>query len=126
KLIAESPATYDRYKADAPDSFLIFHTTGLDGLKVGVLENNGANIDTDPNLAGLKPWWAAAKTTAAADKPLVEDSELYGSKAALKITAVIPVVQAILLLGILLYFKSKGGYKQVHIEGMGKAAQEVP
>jgi hypothetical protein len=126
KLMSENPAVYDRYKADAPNSFLFFHTTGLDGLKVGVLENNGANIDADPNLAGLKTWWAAAKATAATDRPLVEDSELYGGKAALRITAVIPVIQAVILLGILLYFKSRGGYKQVHIEGMGQAAKEVP
>ncbi|HTA31635.1 MAG TPA: hypothetical protein VK731_14170, partial [Candidatus Cybelea sp.] len=63
--------------------------------------------------------------TAAEDKPIVTAAELHGSKMALRITARIPIIQAILLLCILLYFKSKGGYKQVHIEGTGAAAQEV-
>jgi MFS family permease len=125
KLQAENPAVYERYKADAPDSFLFFHTTGLDGAKVGVLDDNGQDIDTDPNLAGLKTWWAAAKDTAAADKPLVSSAELHGDKAALRITAIIPAMQAFLLLCILLYFKSQGGYKQVHIEGQGQTAKEV-
>ena len=31
---------------------------------MGVLENNGQDIDKDPNLAGLKTWWDTAKTTA--------------------------------------------------------------
>jgi hypothetical protein len=125
KLQAENPAVYDRYKADAPDTFLIFHTTGLDGAKVGVLDNNGQDIDTNPNLAGLKTWWATAKNTAAEDKPLVANAELHGDKAALKITSAIPAMQAFILLCILFYFKSKGGYKQVHIEGQGQTAKEV-
>jgi hypothetical protein len=44
----------------------------------------------------------------------------------MRITSVIPAMQAILLLGMVLYFASKGGYKQVHIEGQGAAAHEVP
>jgi MFS family permease len=125
KLNAENPAVYERYKANAPDSFLFFHTTGLDGAKVGVLENNGRDIDTDPNLSGLKTWWAAARNTADADKPLVSNAELHGDKAALRITSIVPAMQAFILLCILLYFKSKGGYKQVHIEGQGQAARET-
>jgi len=125
KLNAENPAVYERYKADAPDTFFIFHTTGLDGAKVGVLQNNGQDIDTDPNLAGLKTWWSTAKNTAATDGPLVADAEMHGDRAALQITSIIPAIQAVILLGILFYFRSKGGYKQVHIEGLGQAAKEV-
>jgi hypothetical protein len=126
KLQAESPATYERYKAETPNTFLIvFHTTGLDGSKVGVLENNGKDIDTDPNLAGLKTWWGTAKTSAATDATLVKDAELHGDKASMNITSTLPAVQAVILLGILFYFKSKGGYKQVHIEGQGQTAKEV-
>jgi hypothetical protein len=56
----------------------------------------------------------------------VTAAELHGSKMAMRITAVIPVIQAAILLCILIYFQSKGGYKQVHIEGEGIAAREVP
>jgi MFS family permease len=128
KLLAEHPDVYKRYQAEAPDTFLFFQTTGLDGAKVGVLDDNGqdlTNNPSDPNVANLSAWWATAKTTAAEDRPIVTDAELHGSKMALRITAVIPVLQAFLLLCILIYFQSKGGYKQVHIEGEGTAAREV-
>jgi hypothetical protein len=80
---------------------------------------------SDPNIAKLSAWWASAKATAEQDRPLVTSAKLHGSKMALRITAVIPVIQAFLLLGILIYFKSRGGYKQIHIEGTGAAAKEV-
>ncbi|HEY3860981.1 MAG TPA: MFS transporter [Verrucomicrobiae bacterium] len=135
-LQQQHPQVYERYKAAAPNSFLMFQTTGLDGAKVGVLDDNGADLEntskllaeqkqTDPNITALSSWWESAKATAKEDKPAVTDAELHGSKMALRITAVLPIIQAVLLLGILIYFKSRGGYKQVHIEGTGKAAQEV-
>jgi MFS family permease len=129
KLLAEHPEVYHRYRADAPNSFLFFQTTGLDGAKVGVLNDNGADLaranQQDPNIAKLSAWWAGAKATAAADQPIVTDATLHGGKMALRITAAIPAMQAVILLCLLLYFKSRGGYKQVHIEGSGTAAREV-
>jgi MFS family permease len=129
QLMSDHPEVYKRYEAEAPNTFLFFQTTGLDGAKVGVLDDNGADLakqnQSDPNIAKLSQWWATAKTTATEDKPLVTDAELHGSKMALRITAVLPVIQAVLLLGIIIYFKSRGGYKQVHIEGTGTAAKEV-
>jgi hypothetical protein len=136
QLQTDAPAVYARYKADAPNSFLFFQTTGMDGAKVGVLEDNGKDLDrtvqllakenkTDENTAKLAQWWASAKETAATDKPLVTAASLHGGRMALKITAGIPATMAFLYLCILLYFRSKGGYKQVHIEGAGKGAHEV-
>jgi MFS family permease len=129
KLMAEHPEVYKRYEAETPNSFLFFQTTGLDGSKVGVLDDNGADLakanPTAPGIANLQSWWATAKTTADQDKPIVTDAELHGSKMALRITAVIPIIQAFLLLCILIYFRSRGGYKQVHIEGVGEQAREV-
>ncbi len=130
QLMAEHPDVYKRYAADAPDTFFYFFTTtGLDGAKVGVLDDNGGDLakanQSDPNIAKLSAWWASAKTTAAEDGPIVTAAEIHGSKMAMRITAVIPVIQAVLLLGMLIYFMTKGGYKQVHIEGEGKAAREV-
>jgi MFS family permease len=131
KLIAENRDLYDRYKADNPDTFFyVFKTQGLDGAKVGVLEDNGQDLakgdQSNANIAKLSAWWAGAKTTAAQDLPIVTAAELHGSKMAMRITAVIPIIQAVLLLGMVLYFMSKGGYKQVHIQGEGAGAREVP
>ena len=44
---------------------------------------------------------------------------------ALQLTAAIPATMAILYLALILYFRAKGGYKQVHIEGSGHQAKEV-
>jgi hypothetical protein len=133
RLMADNPAVYQRYKADAPNTFLFFTTTGLDGSKVAVLDDNGeelarrlaVNGDKDPSAVKLNEWWQDAKNTAAADQPIVTEATLHGSRMALRITSVLPIIQAVLLLGMLLYFRSKGGYKQVHIEGQGAAAKEV-
>jgi MFS family permease len=135
-LSKDHPQVFERYKAGMPDSFLMFTTTGLDGAKVGVLDDNGKDLNrtlallaqdnrTDTNLVALNTWWETAKATAAEDKPLVTEAELHGDKMAMRITAFLPIIQAIILLGILIYFKSRGGYKQVHIEGSGMAAKEV-
>jgi MFS family permease len=125
-LTKDHPQVYERYKASAPNSFLMFKTTGLDGAKVGVLDDNGQGLaGTDANTAALSAWWASAKATAAEDKPIVTAAELHGDRMAMRTTAVLPIVQAVLLLSILIYFKTRGGYKQVHIEGSGTAAKEV-
>jgi len=136
KLSKEHPQVFERYKAGTPDSFLMLTTTGLDGAKVGVLDDNGKDLGEtttlltqqnriDPNIVALNTWWDSAKATAAEDKPLVTAAELHGDKMAMRITAGLPVIQALILLGMLIYFKSRGGYKQVHIEGTGTAAKEV-
>jgi hypothetical protein len=45
---------------------------------------------------------------------------------ALQMTAAIPATMAASFLILLLYFKARGGYKQVHIEGAGHNAEEKP
>ncbi|MDB6033967.1 MAG: Major Facilitator Superfamily protein [Verrucomicrobiales bacterium] len=136
QLQTENPAVYERYKASAPNTFLTFKTTGLDGSKVGVLEDEGKELTRanellakegkkDENSANLLAWWTAAKPSAAQDKPLVQGASLHGGRMALKITAAVPATMAVLYLLLILYFKSRGGYKQVHIHGAGKKAEEV-
>ena len=112
---------------------------GLDGAKVAALadggdqlkkdiaalEKSGRKLADDKNLAALAKWWEAANTTANQDKSPVNEASLYGGKTALQWTALVPTLMAIGYLLLILYFKAKGGYKQVHIEGVGKEAQEV-
>lgn len=135
-LKEKAPAAYERYKADGENSFLGFKTVGLDGSKVGVLKDGGKELDratellakenrTDANHAKLVSWWAGAKATAAEDKATVDAAGLSGGRNALRVTAFIPATMAVLYLLILLYFKAKGGYKAVHIEGSGHGAREV-
>jgi hypothetical protein len=127
QLQAASPETYDRYKAEQENTFLGFKTVGLDGAKVGVLDDGGKELQRagellvkekkeDPNHAKLATWWAAAEPHASADKEPVKKAGIYGGKQALLLTAYVPAAMAVLYLLLILYFKSIGGYKAVHIE----------
>jgi MFS family permease len=127
-LQENAPEAYDRYKADNENSFLIFKTVGLNGSKVGVLEDGGEELNrvdtllaktekTDENHQQLKSWWASARDLKAEDAVVVGEAGLYGGRQALKVTSIVPVIMAVLYLGLILYFKSKGGYKQLHITG---------
>jgi MFS family permease len=111
-LKGKSVVAYNTYKSETKNSFLIFPAIqGLDGAKKAALLGK-------PD-AQLTP---QEKT----DKPLVVAANLEGGRMALKVTAAVPLTMAVLYLGLILYFKSKGGYRTVHLEGSGKAAHEEP
>lgn len=130
-LQMESKDTYDRYKAGEPSSFLGFTTIGLDGAKVGVLEDGGKELaraaelaakegKQDKNLTGLVSWWESSKEFAAKDKEPTKAAGIYGGKMALKYTAYVPAAMAVLYLLLILYFQTRGGYKAVHLDSKGR------
>ncbi len=127
-LQERAPAAYERYKAGNENTFAGFKTVGLDGAKVGVLDDGGAELKraseqlklenkTDANQAALVNWWDTAEETAATDKPAVAEAGLFGGRMALKLTSIVPAIMAIFFLGLLIYFKSIGGYKALEISG---------
>jgi hypothetical protein len=128
KLKEESPAIYARYQSNEPNHFVGFTVVGLDGAKVGVLDDGGKELarageilkkegKTDKNQDTLAAWWSGAAETAKDDKPKVDDAGLHGGRMALKITSFVPLAMAGLYLLLILYFKTQGGYKQVHVSG---------
>lgn len=123
-----SKPTYERYKAAKENSFMGIKTVGLDGAKVGVLEDGGKELaradelltkqgKKDPNHDALVQWWDESKASAEADKPVVTGAGLFGGRMALKLTSYVPALMAVLYLGMLLYFRSIGGYKALQISG---------
>jgi MFS family permease len=127
KLKADSAATYERYKAEKESSFFGIKTVGLDGQKVGVLDDGGKELaragellekekKTDANHAALAAWWAGAKEHAAEDKPPVSNAGIYGGKRALTLTAYVPATMAVCYLALILYFKAIGGYKALTVD----------
>jgi MFS family permease len=129
-LKKKAPEVYERYKAPRPNEFLGLEVQGLDGAKVGVLEDSGENgvktivkdlerLKKDPETPkklieeqqALVDWWMRAEPTAKEDKALVTGATLFGSRMALKITAAVPASMAVIYLGMILYFKAKGGYR---------------
>lgn len=126
-LQAQSPEAYDRYKAANENSFMGIKVVGLDGAKVGVLDDGGKELarvsellakeqKKDANHAQLEAWWSTAQATAAADKPIVSQAGIEGGKKALQMTAYVPMAMAVCYLLLLGYFRATGGYKPLHIE----------
>ena len=107
ELSRQSVPLYQSYAAPDQKSFLFFpKTTGLDGAKVGA-------VMTKPEADLSEP------------ERSVRNAVIHGARMSLKWTAVIPAAMAIGYLMLILYFKTKGGYRQVHIQGVGKEAVEV-
>lgn len=126
-LQANQPSTYERYKAEKESSFFGFKTVGLDGQKVGVLDDGGKELaragellekekKTDANHAALAAWWAGAKEHAAGDKTPVTNAGIYGGQRALTLTAYVPATMAVCYLALILYFKAIGGYKALTVD----------
>jgi len=126
KLQESNAAVYDRYKAPKENEFLWMKTVGLDGAKVGVLEDGGKEAQRALELLtreNAKPeavaaqrqlvdWWdSQAAPAAATDKPLVEDAGLFGGRQALKLTALVPATMFICYGLLLAWFATRGGYK---------------
>ncbi len=95
----KAPAVYDQYKSPSKNGFLVFpEIQGLDGSKVGEVRGKSAEQRS------------AVETQ-------VHEADLYGGRMALRMTAGIPATMAFLYLCIIIYFKARGGYKQVHLVG---------
>ncbi|HLQ45048.1 MAG TPA: MFS transporter [Planctomycetaceae bacterium] len=128
KLKEAAPAIYERYKSDEVNHFVGFKVVGLDGAKVGILDDGGKELarandilkkegKSDKNQESLASWWSGAEKTATEDKSKVDDAGLHGGRMALKLTSFVPLAMAGLYLLLILYFKTQGGYKQVHVSG---------
>ena len=130
KIKMEAPQSYDRYQADHENHFLIFKPIkGLDGSKVAILKDNGAQLQSDikrwessgralsssANLNALNTWWTEAKDFASEDIEPVNEAGFYGAGKALILTAIVPGVMAVGYLFLILYFRRRGGYKQEEI-----------
>jgi MFS family permease len=107
QLRSEMPAAYEDYKSPTRNKFLFFpEIQGLDGTKVAAIR--------------AKPHDQLTPTEQA-----VHRADLDGGRRALRYTAFVPAAMAICYLFLILYFKAKGGYRQVHLEGLGTQAEET-
>ncbi|MBI1323847.1 MFS transporter [bacterium] len=133
-LREKSPAVYERYMAAGPNKFLWLEpVVGLDGQKIGVMENGGKDArrdlgvmkesgasvkaDTLATQEKLVQWWDQAEKTAGEDAPLVKDAGLFGGRQALQLTAFVPLTMFFCYLLLNLYYKAKGGYKAKNVAG---------
>jgi len=107
KLQETAPAVYAQYHSDSKNSFLFFpEIQGLDGAKTAKIRD----VDADKRTP---------------EETEVHAADLYGGQMALRMTAAIPATMATIFLILILYFRARGGYKPVHIEGVGAGSSEV-
>jgi MFS family permease len=98
-------AVYTEYKATTPSAFLFLPpATGLDGAKFGAIQAKAADARTP------------------AEKK-VHEASIAGDRRTLKFDSLIPATMAAIYLILLIYFKSIGGYKVVHIAPGGEPAK---
>jgi hypothetical protein len=101
ELAKKDAALYAEYKAPKPTEWLTMvfaPATGLDGTKLGDAKK------------------AVADGTADAKQKAVHEADQQGDRKTLKTDSVIPATMAVIYLLILLYFKTIGGYKPIHVE----------
>ncbi|MBB3208822.1 MFS family permease [Rhodopirellula rubra] len=114
-----APETFARVKAPNENQFLFFPPiTGIDGAAAGMLGDNGEAIESEREIAGEAwatekfdeprkqyDWWQANKEFAEVDAEPVAGATLYGSRMALRVTALVPLTMALLYLILLVAFK---------------------
>jgi len=123
QLKQTNPAVYEAYKAPEPTKFLNLSFTaafGLDGKKFGDVEAKLAAARDEVIKAGGDPASAVEKLTPA--ERAVHEAGIAGDRRTLKTDSFIPATMALIYLGLLLYFRSIGGYKPVYIKSEETAA----
>jgi hypothetical protein len=93
---------YEEFRAQSQHGFLMFpKIAGLDGAAVGAI------VEAAPaELTAVENEYRGALVRAS----------IYGGQAALRWTALVPLLMAFGYLSLILYFRSRGGYKAVHLE----------
>ena len=135
-----SPETYQRVKAPNENKFLAFPSiVGIDGAKAGMIADNGATINSEVAIAGDRineesfaglreqsQWWEANKETASVDAGPVAEATLYGSRMAIRLTALVPASMAVIYLILMLFFKApKDGHGAASALGENAPAAEM-
>jgi hypothetical protein len=100
-LSQSNPAALEAYKAEKPSKFLFFsEVAALDGTKLAEAQKVAADQRTPEQKA-------------------VAEASIAGDRKTLKADSFIPATMAVIYLLLMLYFKTIGGYKVVHLAGTG-------
>lgn len=117
ELKKTDPALYEEYKAEKPTKFLPFvlpEVYGLDGKKLG---DATAAVQKERETKD-KP--AAEQVTATPEQRKVAEASITGDRRTLVTDSIIPATMAVIYLGLILYFRSIGGYRPITLEEANK------
>lgn len=114
-LQTASASTFDAYKAEKTSQFLIFkEVTPIDGAKLGAVQKKLGETRHQLAAQGITDPVAALERLSPEERA-VHQANIEGDRETLVADSAIPAVMALIYLLLLLYFKSIGGYKAVHI-----------
>ncbi len=116
-----NPAVYAEYKVEEAKGWLFLaDVNAIDGKKLGEVQSALSTARAELEKAGTKdPEAALAKLTP--EQKAVYEASIAGDRKTLKADSFIPATMAVIYLLMLIYFKSIGGYKPVHLEGTNGA-----
>ena len=115
ELEKTAPAVYAEYKVAEPKGWLVFKPVqAIDGKKLGEVQAKLQEARKELEKAGVVDPKAAIEKLTPEERAVYEAS-IKGDRKTLVADSFIPVAMALIYLLILLYFKSIGGYKPVHI-----------
>lgn len=110
-------SVYTQYKVAEPRGWMFFQeVAALDGHKLGEVQARLAAARQQLDAASNPDPQAALTRLSPAERQVYEAS-IQGDRQTLRADAVIPAVMAVVYLCLLLYFRSIGGYKVVHLAG---------
>jgi MFS family permease len=121
-----NPGAYEANEAENPSKFLFFaEVRGLDGKKLGEVQKKLGDARDEMAKTGVTDPQAAIAKLSPEDKA-VHESSIAGDRKTLRADSCIPATMAVIYLIILLYFKSIGGYKPVHIVPVAEQTSGKP
>jgi MFS family permease len=121
-LQTTNPAVYAEYKVPTTSGWLFFEdVSAIDGRKLGEIQGKLANARTELAAQGVVAPQVALDRLQP-DERAVHAASIAGDRKTLLADAAIPSVMALIYLGLLVYFRSIGGYKPVVLESRNRAA----
>lgn len=116
-LEAAAPTVYAEYKVERPIGWLFFdEVAAIDGRKLGAVQAELAAAREQLAATGISDPEAALARLEPAERE-VHAASIDGDRRTLRVDSAIPCVMAIVYIGLLIYFRSIGGYRTVHLEG---------
>ena len=130
-LKTNNQATFERYKGDGESTEWGMTYTGIDPVKMnaanGVVLNEETNaVEDDSSIKNADSTLlsdeekTALLENIAEDAPVIQSANLNAGRQALIWTAYVPFIMGVGFLGLLLYYRSIGGYKALTISESGE------
>jgi hypothetical protein len=115
ELASSNPAVFAEYSVEEPKGWLFFEDVrAIDGRELGDVQGKLADVRKQLEVEGIADPQAALDRLTA-DERAVHAASIAGDRKTLVADSFIPAAMAVIYLLILLYFRTIGGYKTVHI-----------